>query len=92
MAKLKSVYFCSNCGNESPKWMGKCSSCGEWGTFVEELVRKDGAAKQDDTRSFVSIKSVPQPLHDIKSEEEERVDMQDEELNRVLEGDWFRLR
>lgn len=86
MAKLKSVYFCSNCGNESPKWMGKCPSCGEWGTFVEELVRKDGSAKQEDTRSFITVKSIPQPLHDIKAEEEERVDMLDEELNRVLGG------
>ena len=38
MAKLKSTFFCSNCGNESPKWVGKCPVCGEWNTYVEENV------------------------------------------------------
>ncbi len=86
MAKLKSTYFCSSCGNESPKWMGKCPSCGEWGTFVEELVRKDGASKQEDTRSFQGVKSQPLTLNEIRADEEPRIDMQDEELNRVLGG------
>ena len=70
MAKLKSVYFCSQCGYESPKWMGKCPSCGEWSTFVEELVRKDAAAKQEDTRSFQSVRSEPQLLREIRADEE----------------------
>lgn len=87
MAKLKTVYFCNSCGNESPKWMGKCPACGEWGTFVEELIRKDGAAaKQEDTRSFSTGKNVPQPLKEIRADEEPRIDMQDNELNRVLGG------
>jgi len=86
MAKLKSVYFCSNCGYESPKWMGKCPSCGEWSTFVEELIRKDIASKQEDTRSFEGVKSQPLTLNEIRVDEEPRIDMQDEELNRVLGG------
>ena len=87
MAKLKSVYFCSNCGNESPKWMGKCPACGEWSTYVEELIRKDGAAaKQEDTRSFLTGKNEPQLLKEIRADEEPRIDMQDNELNRVLGG------
>ena len=87
MAKLKSVFFCSNCGNESPKWMGKCPACGEWSTYVEELIRKDTvAAKQEDTRSFSTGKNVPQQLKDIRADEEPRIDMQDNELNRVLGG------
>ncbi len=86
MAKLKSVYFCSNCGNESPKWMGKCPACGEWSTYVEELIQKGATAKQEDTRSFSSGKNVPQPLKDIRADEEPRIDMQDNELNRVLGG------
>lgn len=85
MAKLKSVYFCSNCGYESPKWMGKCPSCGEWSTFVEELVRKDALSKQDDTRSFSAV-SEPLVLSEIKVDELPRIDMNDEELNRVLGG------
>lgn len=86
MAKLKSVYFCSDCGAESPKWMGKCPSCGAWGTFVEELVRKDGASKQEDTRSFDGVKSQPLTLQEIRADEEPRIDLRDEELNRVLGG------
>lgn len=86
MAKLKSVYFCNNCGNESPKWMGKCPACGEWGTFVEELIRKDSAAKQEDTRSFSTGKNTPQQLNEIRADEEPRINMQDNELNRVLGG------
>ncbi len=86
MAKLKSVYFCSSCGNESPKWMGKCPVCNEWGTFVEELIRKDGAAKNEDTRSFSKGTNVPQPLKEIRADEEPRIDMLDNELNRVLGG------
>lgn len=86
MAKLKSVYFCSKCGNESPKWMGKCPACGEWGTFVEELVRKQSVASQEDTRSFASIKSEPIPIGKVKADEEPRIDLHDGELNRVLGG------
>ena len=86
MAKLKSVYFCSNCGHESPKWMGKCPSCGEWSTFLEELIRKDASFKQEDTRSFGEGKSIPTTLREIKADEEPRIDMRDIELNRVLGG------
>ncbi len=86
MAKLKTVYFCSNCGNESPKWMGKCPACDEWGTLVEEIVRKDAAIKNQDTRSFETGKSNPQLIYEIKADEEPRIDMLDGELNRVLGG------
>lgn len=86
MAKLKTVYFCSNCGNESPKWMGRCPSCGEWGSLVEEVIRKDAASKREDTRSFDSGKSTPQPIGEIRADEEPRIDMLDGELNRVLGG------
>lgn len=66
--------------------MGKCPSCGEWSTFVEELIRKDAASKQEDTRTFREGKSVPMTLREIKADEEPRIDMQDTELNRVLGG------
>ena len=46
MAKEKTVYVCSNCGQESPKWQGKCPACGQWNTFVEEIVRKEPAARR----------------------------------------------
>ena len=40
MAKLKTTFFCQNCGAQSPKWIGKCSSCNEWNTYVEEVIQK----------------------------------------------------
>ena len=86
MAKLKSVYFCNNCGNESPKWMGKCPACNEWGSFVEELVRKGSTPITEDTRSFSTGRNMPQRLKEIRADEEPRIDMQDNELNRVLGG------
>ena len=45
MAKTKSVYVCQNCGVSSPKWIGRCPSCGEWNSFVEEIVSKEPAPK-----------------------------------------------
>jgi DNA repair protein RadA/Sms len=66
--------------------MGKCPACGEWGTFLEELIRKDSAAKQEDTRSFSTGKNTPQQLNEIRADEEPRINMQDNELNRVLGG------
>ncbi len=66
--------------------MGRCPACGEWSTFVEEVVRKDAASRQEDPRFFTDQKSEPLTLRDIKAEEEPRIDMQDAELNRVLGG------
>lgn len=86
MAKLKTVYFCSNCGYESPKWMGKCPACGQWSTFVEELVRKDNLSGTQDTRSFSGIATEPLLLDEINVDEQPRIDMCDQELNRVLGG------
>lgn len=85
MAKTKSVFFCSNCGNESPKWQGKCPACGEWNTFVEEVVSKSPTVKASYTGSPLP-KSKPQQLHEITTSEEPRIDMYNEELNRVLGG------
>lgn len=85
MAKTKSAYFCSNCGNESPKWQGKCPACGEWNTFVEELVSKSPATKPT-YHGGEKKKSKPQLLKDIETSEESRIDMSNEELNRVLGG------
>ena len=41
MAKTRTVYVCQNCGVDSPKWIGKCPSCGEWNTYVEEIIHKE---------------------------------------------------
>lgn len=81
--KTKSVYFCSNCGYESPKWLGKCPGCGEWNSFVEEKV----AAKQNRSGKKGLVKSSkPVKLSEIVVKEEMRMRMPSSELNRVLGG------
>ncbi len=87
MAKVKNVFFCSNCGNESPKWQGRCPVCGEWNTYVEELVStKSASTKPSSFGPDRTAKSKPLQLHEIQSSNEPRIDMQDGELNRVLGG------
>jgi len=81
--KLKTVYICQNCGAQSPKWVGKCSSCGEWNSYVEEVVEKS-PKKTGIVSSGAAIK--PLRLQDIKAEEFRRFDTKDAELNRVLGG------
>lgn len=85
MAKTKSVYVCSNCGNDSAKWIGKCPICGEWNTYVEEIMAKDSNSRRTNTL-FDSPKAKPILLQDVATGEEPRIDLQDEELNRVLGG------
>ena len=88
MAKTKTVYVCSNCGADSPKWLGKCPSCGEWNTYVEEIVSKDPPAKSRASAGLSASgeKVRPVRLRDITAQEEDRLDLHDAELNRVLGG------
>ncbi|MDH6312712.1 DNA repair protein RadA/Sms [Parabacteroides sp. PFB2-10] len=86
MAKTKTVYICSDCGADSPKWVGKCPACGAWNTYVEELVAKEPAAKRTIPGITDQGKSRPTLLRDITTEEEARIDLRDAELNRVLGG------
>ena len=84
MAKEKIVYVCSRCGQESPKWVGKCPACGEWNSFVEQVVRKE--IRKDIGVTESNGKPKPLPLGDIEAGEEPRIDLGDAELNRVLGG------
>lgn len=90
--KDKIVYVCSNCGQESTKWIGKCPSCGNWNTFKEFRVSNDtgmAAAKNAATsvrRHLDTNRNVAQNIHDIVAEHEQRYDLHDTELNRVLGG------
>lgn len=87
MAKAKTIYVCTNCGADSPKWIGKCPSCGEWNTYVEELSVKDSTARNHAIAGLPDReKARPVLLRDITSQEEVRLDLRDEELNRVLGG------
>ncbi|MCF8345189.1 MAG: DNA repair protein RadA, partial [Bacteroidales bacterium] len=66
MAKTKSIFFCQNCGNESTKWVGKCPACGEWNTYVEEVVSK--TQSRDKSIPSVSTRkdNKPQRIQDIQ--------------------------
>lgn len=88
MAKTKTVYICSNCGADSPKWIGKCPNCGEWNTYVEEIVVKEVPASKKGASGGLFSSSKPHPvlLRDITAEKEDRLDMKDAEFNRVLGG------
>jgi DNA repair protein RadA/Sms len=82
MAKTKTSFFCQSCGAQSPKWLGKCPSCNEWNTIVEEVVNRDS------NTSKIRIKPNAQPksISDIEIEERKRFPLIDDELNRVLGG------
>ena len=92
MAKDKIAYVCENCGQESAKWIGKCPACGQWNTYKEIRIANDSG--QQAARSAAShlrqtttgSKNRPLRLRDISSNDEPRIDMLDEELNRVLGG------
>ena len=89
MAKDKLMYVCDHCGQESAKWLGKCPSCGQWNTFKE--IRIAAASTAGGTRAPVADRSrsdgsKPIPLSQIHAEAEPRIDMHDDELNRVLGG------
>ncbi|QOI96850.1 MAG: DNA repair protein RadA [Flammeovirgaceae bacterium] len=87
MAKTKTLFFCQNCGHESAKWMGKCPSCSQWNTFVEEVVKKEPAGKVDwKTTEGSKRQSKPTPLQEVKTGTEIRLITPDAELNRVLGG------
>ena len=88
MAKAKTTYFCQQCGYESAKWLGKCPSCQQWNTFVEEVVEKVASRVPDwrTATSPVSRSSKAAIIHEIEQVEERRLVTPDRELNRVLGG------
>lgn len=82
--KVKSVFFCQSCGAESPKWVGKCPSCGAWNTYVEELVSKS-SSNSHSTQQRQQINR-PVLIDEIQFREEDRIVSYSNELNRVLGG------
>jgi len=85
MAKTKSVFVCQNCGVDSPKWIGKCPSCGEWNSYVEEIISKDNSPKIS-LGGLEITKQKPVRLNEVEISEESRIDTSSNELNRVLGG------
>lgn len=89
MAKIKTAYFCQNCGYESAKWLGKCPSCSQWNTFVEELIQKDvkkSSSTEWQTYNGDVVTKKTQPLHEVETKSTPRILTNDQELNRVLGG------
>lgn len=84
--KTKSVWFCSSCGNESPKWMGRCPACGEWNTMVEEKVAAKGASVRKSDEFSPGTSSRPLSLTEIDSTEESRITLNSAEMDRLLGG------
>ena len=86
-AKLKTEFFCSNCGARSGKWIGRCPSCNEWNTYTEEVVRRDERRDASPGRSSKNLRpSVPRLIADIDEGKEERFLTGSAELDRVLGG------
>lgn len=83
MAKVKTAFFCRNCGAQSPKWTGKCTSCGEWNTLVEEVIQRD---EKKGYRMPDAGRRAPIRLSEVTFEHERRINTHDHELNRVLGG------
>ena len=84
MAVLKTFYCCQNCGAQHSKWLGQCSSCKEWNTLVEEVIKK--SSKVNLGLSSVQLKSKAQLVNEIDFEKDPRLLVEDKELNRVLGG------
>lgn len=89
MSKVKTAFFCQNCGYESVKWVGQCPSCSQWNTFVEELVQKETAKSRNngwkDYHGDKKNKKTIQ-LNEVETSDEKRILTNDSELNRVLGG------
>lgn len=92
MAKDRTAYVCSNCGQESAKWIGKCPSCGQWNTFKEIRIAASTPSTIASSKGYHDApggrggKTKPVKLRDIPVDDEPRIDMHDDELNRVLGG------
>ena len=85
MAKTKTTFFCQNCGAQFPKWIGKCTSCNEWNTIVEEIIQKE---ESRNWKQSTSVKKANKALKikDISTLQEDRIPTNNNELNRVLGG------
>jgi len=85
MAKVKTAFFCKECGAQSAKWIGKCPSCGEWNTYIEEVIEKPSTGSSLSARQKLST-SRPRLIAEIEAREEQRFTSANKELDRVLGG------
>lgn len=86
MAKIKTTFFCQNCGSQYSKWQGQCTACKEWNTIVEEVIQKEEKSDWKTPTSATKRASKPLRINEIDVSQEARMNTQDEEFNRVLGG------
>lgn len=85
MAKTKTTFYCQHCGAQSPKWIGRCPSCGEWNSFVEELI-SSGKDSGRNLSGLAAVNKKPVPLSEVSVDLHNRIDSGDQEFNRTLGG------
>ncbi|MCL2414887.1 MAG: DNA repair protein RadA [Bacteroidales bacterium] len=85
MAKQKTTFFCKNCGAQSAKWIGKCPSCNEWNTYIEEIIQREEKSAWKKSAGFTKM-SKPQLVAEISADQQARINTHNGELNRVLGG------
>ena len=86
MSKIKTTFFCQNCGTSYAKWQGQCNACKEWNTIAEEIIQKEEKKSWNPNQTESKRTVKPLKIHEIDSTEEIRMDTRDGELNRVLGG------
>ncbi|WP_163517205.1 DNA repair protein RadA [Gelidibacter japonicus] len=86
MAKIKTTFFCQNCGSQYSKWQGQCTACKEWNTIVEEVIQKEEKSSWKTPTSAVKRASKPLRINEIDVSQEARMQTDDQEFNRVLGG------
>lgn len=85
-SKIKQVWYCTSCGNEYAKWMGRCPACGEWNTIVEHKVAVSGGSARAAATAVPGSMSRPRPLTEIDASEDERISLNNKEMDRILGG------
>lgn len=86
MAKIKTTFFCQNCGSQYAKWQGQCTSCKAWNTIAEEVIQKPEKSDWKTPSTVAKRVSKPLLINDIDTSQEARLDLRDGEFNRVLGG------
>src|SRR5210317_365190 len=86
MAKIKTTFFCQNCGTQYAKWLGQCNSCNEWNTIVEEVIQKEEKRNWKQKKSLIERSNKPLKIADIKLDGEDRISSLNKEFDRVLGG------
>jgi DNA repair protein RadA/Sms len=86
VAKVKTTFFCQNCGTQYSKWQGQCMACKEWNTIIEEVIQKPETSDWKSPTSAIKRVSKPLKINEIDASQDARMNSLDDEFNRVLGG------